>query len=95
MENKILVFDKKCINKNAFHKYKQPTSIDKVEIRGAVLSKTDLYGNKGTFKYFIGYIRNDGITPLNIKLPEMNAFAKYFKDKYMSLLVHDKETLKE
>ena len=33
--------DKQCINENAFHKYKRPISIDKVEIKRIVLSKKD------------------------------------------------------
>ena len=50
---------------------------------------------KSTFKYFIGYITNH-IKPLCIKLPEMNGYVKCFdgNSKYMNLLVHDKELLK-
>ena len=29
--------------------------MDKVEIKKILLSKKDPYGNKGAFKYFIGY----------------------------------------
>ena len=34
--------------------------------------------------------------PLYITLPQINAFVKYFErnNKYVNLLVHDKETLK-
>ena len=32
-EQKILIFDKQCLNKNAFHKNKKPVSIDKVDIK--------------------------------------------------------------
>ena len=46
MEQNVLVFDKQCINKNAFHKNKRPISIDKVEIKRIVLSKKDSYGKK-------------------------------------------------
>ena len=37
-------------------------------------------------------ISNDVIVPLYIKLPQMNAFVKYFdsNNKYMNLLVHDR-----
>ena len=51
-----------------------------------MLSRKDSYSNKGAFKYFLGYISNDGIIPLCIKLPQMNIFAKSFdsNNKYMS-----------
>ena len=58
MEQKVLIFGEKCMNKNAFHKEGKLISIYKVEIKRIVLSEKDLYGNKGSFKYFIGY-RNE------------------------------------
>ena len=39
MEQKVLIFGKQCINKNAYHKNKRLISIDKVDIRRIVLSK--------------------------------------------------------
>ena len=56
MEQKALIFDKQCINRNAFHKNKRPINIDKVEIRRIVLSIKDSYSKKGSFTCFIGYI---------------------------------------
>ena len=74
----------------------KPIPIDKVEIKLIVLYRKDSHGNKGAFKYFIGYKSNAGIIPLYIKLPKMNAYAKYFKDsKLVNLLVHDKGLLKK
>ena len=49
MNKKVLIFDKQCIEKNAFNRNKIPISIDKVETRRIVLSKKDLYGKKGSF----------------------------------------------
>ena len=46
---KVLIFDKQCIEKNAFHRNKIQISIDKVETRRIVLSKKDLYSKKGSF----------------------------------------------
>ena len=46
MEQKVFIFDKECINKNAVHKNKRPINIDKVEIRRIELSKKDSYGKK-------------------------------------------------
>ena len=40
-------------------------------------------------------LNNDDIISLYIKLPIMNALARYFKDsKYINLLVYDKKLLK-
>ena len=57
-----------------------------------MLSSKKSYGNK----YFIGCDNyNDGIIPLYIRLPPINALAKYFKDsKYMNLLLYDRELFK-
>ena len=88
-----LTFGEKCINKNKFHMHKKPISIDGIDTQKIVLSSKELYGNK----YFIGYDDyNDGIIPLYVRLPPMNALTKYFKDsKYMNLLVYDKELFKK
>ena len=39
MKRKALIFDKQCINKNAFYKNKKPVSIDKLEIRRIDIKK--------------------------------------------------------
>ena len=87
MEQNALIFGKDCINKNPCHKNKRPINIDEVDIRRIVLSSKHSYGNKGSFKYFIGYINNDSTfpIPLCIKIPQINGYVKYF-DK--NLLVH-------
>ena len=71
--------------------HKKPISIDDIDTKKKVLSSKESYGNK----YFLGSDDySDGIKPLYIKLPPMNALAKYFKDsKYMNLLVYNKELL--
>ena len=97
MEQKALIFDRQCINKNAFQKHKRPITIDKVEITKIVLSKKDSYGKKGSLKYFIGHTNeNDAFpVPLCIKLPQMNRYVKYFNhNKCMNLLVQDKKLSK-
>ena len=43
-----------------------------------MLSSKELCGNKGVFEYFIEYISSVSIISLYIKLPQMNAFVKYF-----------------
>ena len=96
MEQKVLIFGKEYINKNAFLRYKKPIVINKLEINKIMLSKKDSYCNKGAFKYFIGYICNTGIISLYIILLQMNTYAKYFGGtKCVNFLVHDKEILKK
>ena len=36
-----------------------------------LVSKKEPYGNKNSFKYFIGYYDNDVIRPLCIRLPQI------------------------
>ena len=93
-----LLYKQCIINKNASHKNKKQTIIDKVEIRTIVLSKEDSYDKKGSFKYFIGYIDEGDAFPvlLCIKISQMNRYVKYFSDnKCMDLLVHDKGFFKK
>ena len=86
MEQKVLIFGNQYVNKNAFYKHKKPISIDEVDITKIVLSKKDSYSKKGSFKYFMRHIKHVGVIPLCIKLPQMNAFAKYFdsNNKYIT-----------
>ena len=86
----------RSINKNEFPKHKHLTDIDEVDIDIIVISSKDSYGNKGAFKYFIGYI-NKYIKPLCIRIPQLNGYVKYFdsNNKYVNFLVHDKELLKK
>lgn len=87
---------KEYINKTAFLTYKKQITINEAEIKKVVFSKTDSYGNKIAFKYFIGYIRNAGIIPMYIIFSEINAYCKYFKgNKRVNLLVHNKKILKK
>ena len=96
MEPKVLVSNGNYVNKSISHEHKKTINIDRVDIKKIVLHKKDSYGNKGAFKYFIGYNDyNDGIIPLYIKLPIMNAIAKYFNDsKDINILVYGKKLLK-
>ena len=41
MEQRVLIFGEKYINKNAFHKIKEAFSTDKVEINKILISKND------------------------------------------------------
>ena len=63
-----------------------------------LLDKTS-YGNKSSFKYYIGYRhKNEALlSPLNIKLPQLTGYTKHFDytNKYVNLLVNDKKVLKK
>ena len=97
MEPNAFMFDEDCINKNAFHKIKIPISIDKVYIKRIVSPSKHWYGNKSSFKYYIGYMHvgNDFPILLCIKLLQMTGYVKYFdkNNKYIYFLVHDKDLL--
>ena len=73
MEPKVLTYDETCIDKNAFHKTTTSINIDEVEIDKITLLDKTSYGNKGSFKYHIGYRYKIEalLLPLNIKLPQL------------------------
>ena len=77
---------------------KVKTNINEVDIDEIVLSHKKSYG-KDSFKYFVGYRHwgNAFPSPLYVKLPQMNASAKYFhrNSKCMNLLVNDQRMLKK
>ena len=60
------------------------------------MSKKESYGNKGSYKFLLDiyiYQGNALPSPLCIKFPQMNAYAKYFdkNNKCTNLLANDKE----
>ena len=69
MSGKNINFDDKKIKKSIFYKNKKINSTDNVDVNNILVSKKELYGNKNSVKYFIGYNDNDIIRPLCIRLP--------------------------
>ena len=68
--------------------------IEDTDINKIFVSKKESYGTKNAIKYFIGYIDNNEIKPICIRLPQMIGYAKYFNDnKFMSFKVIDKNLL--
>ena len=55
-KKKVLIFGEEDIIENEFHVYKRSISIDELDIKRIVLLKKESYGNKGSYKRFIGYI---------------------------------------
>ena len=98
MEQVAVHFGENSIIKRAFHKNKKPININEVDIKRIALSdKKSL--SKDPFKNFIGY-RHEGNafpSPLCIKLPQTNAYAKNFdkNSKYMNHLVKNGKMLKK
>ena len=95
MSRKNINFDDKKIRKSTFYKKKIINNIEDIDINNILVSKKEAYGNKNSFKYFIGYNDNDIIRPLCIRLPQMTGYAKEFDDNVtMSFIVRDKQLLK-
>ena len=98
MEQEAVYFGENGIIKSVFHKNKKPIKINEVDIEEIVLSHKISY-SKDSFKYFVGYIHRGNAfpSPLCVKLPQMNGYAKCFdkNNKFINLLVNDKEILKK
>ena len=98
MESKTLCSGETCIDKNAFHNNKSLICINEIKINRIVLFDKTSYGNKGSFKRYIGYRHKDGtVSPLNVKIPQLTEYAKHFNngDKLINVLVTDKELIKK
>ena len=80
MESKALFYGGECINKNAFHKKIEPIGIDKIEFKKIMLFDKTSYGNKGLFKYYIGYMHKSEAFPSYIKLLQLTGYSKYFNN---------------
>ena len=91
-----MIFGNDGINRNTFHRCKQPININKTDIKKIYISDKDLHENKGSFKYFIEYKSNECIRPFCIKLLQLSGYAKYFDEnnKCMNFLFHTKKLLK-
>ena len=93
MSGKNINFNDKKIKKSTFYKNKAVDNIE--DINNILVSKKEPYGNKNSFKYFIGYNDNDIIRPLCIRLPQMTGYARKFNENAtMPFIVKDKKLLK-
>ena len=68
MSEKTLKFDNIRVNKKVFHKSKQSTDLDLLNIDQIVVSDKFKHSHDG-FKYFIGYKEGKLVKPLCIILP--------------------------
>ena len=74
MSVKNINFNDKKIRKSDFYKNKKVFQIDDIIANNILVSRKESYGNKNSFKYFIGYNDNDIIRRLCIKLPQMTGY---------------------
>ena len=87
-------FNDKKIKKSIFCKHKAINNIEDINVNNILVSRKELYGNKNSFKYFIGYNDNDIIRPLCIRLPQMTGYARKFDENAtMSFIVKNKQLL--
>ena len=90
MSRKNINFNEKKIKKSIFYKNKAINHIEDINVNNILVTKKEPYGNKNSFKYFIGYNDNNIIRPICIKLPQMPGYArKYDENATMSFVVKD------
>ena len=94
MSEKTLKFGNFIVNKKKFNTFKQPITLNLVDIDKIVISDKCKHNDKD-FKYFIGYKEDNIIRPSYINLPQISGHIKYFDDggKHMSLTIEDDNVL--
>ena len=93
MSSQKIKFGDKEVNKKKFYSSKEAILLDSVDLSKIVVSSRWKL-NDETYKYFCGYLNNDGIIkPLCVILPQMNGYIKYFDDggKNMSFVTNDEK----
>ena len=96
MSGKNINFNDKKIKKSIFYKNKAINNIEDINVNNILVSKKEPYGNKNSFKYFIGYNDSDIIRPICIRLSEMTGYVtKFDGNATMSIIVNDKQLLKK
>ena len=61
MSRKNINFNDKQIKKSSFYKDRKINNIENIDVNNILVSTKESYGNKNSFKYFIGYNDNDNI----------------------------------
>ena len=94
MSEKTLKFDNIVVNKEEFHKSKEPIDLDLVKVDQIVISDKFKHNDDG-FKYFIGYKEDDIVKLLCIILPQMSGYIKYFENggKNISFMLKNDDVL--
>ena len=96
MSSQKIKFGDKEVDKEEFYSSKEAILLDSVDLSKIVVS-TKWKISDTQYKYFCGYLNNDVIQPLNVILPQMSGYIKYFDDggKNMSFVMDDKEVYKK
>ena len=94
MSEKTLKFGNIRVNKEEFHKSKEPINLELVNIDQTVISDRFKHSDNG-FKSFIGYREGEIVKPLCIILPQMTGYIKIFENgcKSMSFIIKDDDML--
>ena len=94
MSEKRLKFNDVEVNKKEFHAFKQPITLNLLDIDKIVVSDKFEHSDK-VFKYFIDYKEDNIIRALCIFLPQMSEYMKHFdrKGKNMSFKIEDDSAL--
>ena len=96
MSGKNINFNDKKIKKSIFYKNKAINNIEDINVNNILVSKKEPYGNKNSFKYFIGYNDSDIIRPICIRLSQMTGYVtKFDGNATMSIIVNHKQLLKK
>ena len=96
MSGKNINFKDTKIKKSIFYKKKAINNIEEIDVNNILVSKKESYGNKNSFKYFIGYNDNDNIRTLCTRLPQMTGYVRKCDDNAtMSFIVKNKQLLKK
>ena len=93
MSSQKIKFGDKEVDKKTFYLSKEAILLDSVDLSKIVVSSRWKL-NDTTYKYFCGYINNDGIIkPLCVILPQMNGYIKCFDDggENMSFVTDDEK----
>ena len=93
MSSQKIKFGDKEVDKKTFYSSKEAILLDCVDLSKIVASSRWKL-NDATYKYFCGYLNNDGIIkPLRVIIPQMNGYIKYFDDggKNMSFVTADEK----
>ena len=96
ISGKNINFDDKKIKESRFYKDKNINNIEDFDVNNILVSKKESYGNKNSFKHFIGDNDNGIIRPLCIRLWKMTGYARKFgENATMSFIVKNKQLLKK
>ena len=93
MSSQKIKFGDKEVDKKTFYSSKEAILLDSVDLSKIIVSSRWKL-NDTTYKYFCGYLNNDGIVkPLCVILPQMNGYIQYFDDggKNMSFVTDDEK----